>query len=96
MPYPPKIELFQTVRQQARAEGWTAALLREAAPILVSSYQEEQVRQHCEQIPWRGRRAHQTAESDFYILCTGHENCYRADTGLQWLDGQSVAELFML
>lgn len=96
VPYPPKIELFQTVRQQARAEGWTAALLREAAPILVSSYQEEQVRQHCEQIPWRGRRTHQTAESDFYILCTGHENCYRANTGLQWLDGQSVAELFML
>lgn len=94
VPYPPRIELFRSVSRQARAEGWTAALLRQAAPLLVSSYQEEQVRQHCEQIPWHGRR--QTSEeSDFYILCTGHESSYRVDIGLQWADEGSAADLFM-
>lgn len=95
VPYPQKIELFQSVSQRARAEGWTAALLQEAAPILVSSYQEDLVRQHCEQIPWHRRRSAQTEESDFYILCTGQEICYQADTGLQWCDEPSAAELLM-
>ena len=95
VPYPPKIKLFQAISRQAWATGWTAALLRQAAPILVSSYQEEQVRQHCEQIPWHNRSSRQTAESDFYILCAGHESCYRADTGLQWVEGQAV-DLYLL
>ena len=95
VPYPPKMELFQAISRQARETGWTAALLQAAAPILVSSYQENLVRQHCEQVPWHSRRADQPSESDFYILCTGHESCYRADTGLQWGDEPSTTELLM-
>lgn len=75
--------LFQTIRQQAEAEGVTPALIKAAAPITVSSFHEELVRQHCEQIPWRRRGAETPTQSDFYLLTTGHERCYQPDMGLQ-------------
>ena len=75
--------LFQTIRQQAETEGVTPALIRAAAPITVSSFHEDLVRQHCEQIPWRRRGAETPTQSDFYLLTTGHERCYQPDMGLQ-------------
>lgn len=75
--------LFQTIRQRVEAEGVTASLLQAAAPITVSSFQEELVRQHCEQIPWRRRGGEAAKQSDFYLLTTGHEECYQPDMGLQ-------------
>lgn len=75
--------LFQSIRQQAEAEGVTPALIQAAAPITVSSFQEELVRQHCEQIPWIRKRGEGPQQSDFYLLTTGHEECYQPDMGLQ-------------
>ena len=75
--------LFQTIRQQAETEGVTPALIKAAAPITVSSFHEDLVQQHCEQIPWRRRGAEAPEKSDFYLLTTGHERCYQPDMGLQ-------------
>lgn len=75
--------LFKNIRQQAETEGVTPALIKAAAPITVSSFHEELVRQHCEQIPWRRRGAGAPEKSDFYLLTTGHEGRYQPDMGLQ-------------
>ena len=81
--------LFQTIRQQAETEGVTPALIKMATPVTVSSFNEELIRQHCEQIPWHRRQSRTLEKSDFYLLSTGHEGCYQPDMGLQ-LDVLSI------
>ena len=75
--------LFQTIRQRAETEGVTPALIKAAAPITVSSFHEDLVQKHCEQIPWHRRGAETPVKSDFYLLATGHKGCYQPDMGLQ-------------
>ena len=75
--------LYRKIRLSATKEGVTPELIRQAAPITVSSFNEELVRQHCEQIPCRKRHPDAQTESDFYILSTGHEGQYLQDMGLQ-------------
>ena len=75
--------LYRKIRLSATKEGVTPELIRQAAPITVSSFNEELVRQHCEQIPCRKRLPDAQTESDFYILSTGHEGQYLQDMGLQ-------------
>ena len=76
-------ELFAAVKEQAK-KGITAGLIKEAAPITVSCFNEELVRKYCEQIPWCGKGTEQPEKSDFYILCAGHETCYNLETGLNF------------
>ncbi len=75
--------LFDEILGQANVEGVTPSLIKKAAPITVSSFSEDLVRQHCEQVPCRKRRGNAHAESDFYILSAGHEKYYLSDMGLQ-------------
>lgn len=89
-------DLFQQICQQAGSEGLTAALIRKAAPITVSSYNEDLVRQHCEQIPWHRNRTASAAESDFYILAAGHETCYQPDLGLRFFTPGINDEFFLV
>lgn len=76
-------DLLAKIRLSAEKDGVTPALIKEAAPITVSCFNEELVRQHCEQIPYRKRSSDARTESDFYILSTGHEKYYHQDAGLQ-------------
>ena len=96
VPYAHKRDLFDQLCQQARTDGVSPALMKEAAPITVSCYNEEIVRQHCEQIPWYKRRTDTSVESDFYILTTGHEVCYQPDMGLQFTNLDINDEIFMI
>ena len=75
--------LFDEILRQADTEGVTPSLIKKAAPITVSSFSEDLVRKHCEQIPYRKRRRDAQTESDFYILSAGHEKFYLPDMGLQ-------------
>ena len=87
--------LFDEILQQADAEGVTPSLIKKAAPIMVSSFSEDLVRLHCEQIPYRKRRRDAHAESDFYILSAGHEKFYLPDMGLRLAAPEIDDEIFM-
>lgn len=88
--------LYREIRLSAEDGGVTPALIRQAAPITVSCFNEKLVRLHCEQIPYRKRRPDAQAESDFYILSAGHEGLYRQDTGLQLAAPDTDDEMFLV
>lgn len=81
VPYEGKIQLFRAIASRARTEGLTAGLLRDAAPITVSCYDEALVRLHGEPVYPHRRPGDFPRESDVYLLATGHEGCYRGDIG---------------
>lgn len=87
--------LFREIAQQAEQEGLTPQLIKLAAPITVSSYEEALVRQHCASIPWRKGRSEDRPESDFFLLLPGHEDCYHRDMGLRLAAASLDDERFM-
>lgn len=92
---PYDVPLFQEIAQQAEQEGLTAKLIKLAAPITVSSYEEAMVKQHCASIRWHGGREEDRLESDFFLLLPGHEDCYQQDMGLQLTAASLNDERFM-
>lgn len=73
--------LFDEIETTVLTVGLTAAILRKAAPVTVSCFEREWVEQHATPL-WRaGDRTH--AETGYYILNRGHENCYDNTSGLQ-------------
>ncbi len=81
VPYDP--ELFHQIKLQAQRDGLTPALIKQAAPITVSTYEEASVRKHCEPVLWHRGRQDGNVESDFFLLLAGHEGCYQSDMGLR-------------
>ena len=95
VPYEGKVQLFRAIARRARAEGLTAGLLRDAAPITVSCYDEELVRLHCEPVYPHRRPGDFPGESDVYLLAAGHEGCYRGDIGFRPEDVKADDGLFL-
>lgn len=75
-------DLFRQVREEARANGLTAALQRKAAPITVNCFDQAWVEQHAEPLLWAGQRGHYPTESGVYLLNAGEERFYSSLTGL--------------
>ena len=90
---PYDLELFHRISLQAQRDGLTPALIKQAAPITVSTYEEASVRRHCEPILWHRGCQGSKVESDFFLLLAGHEGCYQPDMGLRLdsfnMDGDS-------
>lgn len=78
-PWPEKIELFQKIRCATREGCMTPALLREAAPIIVTCYDESSVRECAEPIILRKGKV--TAETVYFLLNSGFEGCYDSEIG---------------
>lgn len=95
VPYERKAQLFRAIARRARAEGLTAGLLRDAAPITVSCYDEELVRLHCEPVYPHRRPGDFPCGSDVYLLAAGHEGCYRGDIGFRPEDVKADDGLFL-
>ena len=92
VPWQGAADLFRQVREEAAATGLTSALLRRAAPITVSCFDRNWVEQHAEPLCFASSR--HCAESGFYILNAGQENCYDNATGLTLTS--SLPEDFMV
>lgn len=75
-------ELYQQISTRLRAGGITAELLKQVAPITVSSFDEQMLDIHGESLAFSGR--HGSESSGYYLLLTGHEDCYTSDMGLQF------------
>ena len=80
---PYDLELFHRISLQAQRDGLTPALIKQAAPITVSTCEEPSVRRHCESVLWHRGRQDGNVESDFFLLLAGHEGCYQSDMGLR-------------
>ena len=74
-------ELFDEIENTVLTVGLTASILRKAAPITVSCFEREWVEQHATPLRRAGDRTR--AETGYYILNRGHENCYDTASGLQ-------------
>lgn len=79
VPWSGKKELFQKISSAAREGGITPALLREAAPITITSYDEAAVRSCA--TPLTLRKGKMLAETGSYLLNAGFEKCYDPLTG---------------
>ena len=87
--------LYRKIRLAAAEEGVTPPLIRQAAPISVSSFNEELVRRYCEQIPYQKGRKDEQLKSDFYILSAGREGLYLRDMGLQLAAPEADDDIFL-
>lgn len=74
VPWSGEKELFQKISSAAREGGITPALLREAAPITITSYDEAAVRSCA--TPLTLRKGKMLAETGSYLLNDGFEKCY--------------------
>lgn len=92
VPYRGEEKLYQEIAGQAHTEGITAALMRKAAPITVSVFDEQALKIHGEALPFR-RGKLESVSSGYYLLLTGHEDCYTENMGLQFRE--SSLEDFM-
>lgn len=86
VPYSDEEELYRKVSSQLRTEGITAELMRQAAPITVSTFDEVMLQLHGEPLFFHKRRhsVEASGASGYYLLLTGHENRYTSDMGLQF------------
>lgn len=83
VPYAGEKELYRRVSSQLRTDGITAELMRQAAPITVSTFDEAMLKLHGEPLFFSRRRPSEEANG-YYLLLTGHESCYTPDMGLQF------------
>lgn len=83
VPYEEEMELFRQVARRIRENGITAEVMKLAAPITVSSFDQAMLDLHSEPIPFFSRQRNKEP-SGYYFLLTGHENCYTLDMGLQF------------
>ena len=80
IPYAGQMELYEKLRQQMLAEGLTAALMREAAPITVATFEKE-VSQWCKKVRYKGQQE-TDGETGWYVL--DNLQLYYNDIGLQF------------
>ena len=85
VPYAAERELYEQIAGQLRAQGVTGALLKQAAPITLTSFAKN-LAMYAEQIPFarRGREqfAEQSADSNLYLLRPQYEDLYSEQLGL--------------
>ena len=79
VPWPGEAELFQRVSRAAQAGRVTPALLREAAPITLTCYDEAAVRLYAAPITLRKGKI--AAETGYFLLNAGFEDRYDPVTG---------------
>ena len=91
VPWAGQAALFHQLRQAELAGGVPAALLRAAAPITITCFDEEAVRA-CASPLFLWRRGERT-ESGYYLLNTGYEQAY--DPLMGFCPGGDMTDLLM-
>ena len=84
VPWEGEARLFQKVSRAVEEGGVTAELLREAAPITITCYDENAVRACASPLTLRKGRV--TAETGTFMLNRGFEERYHSVTGFAPLD----------
>ena len=81
VPYEGQKELYEKLRTEALKTGLTKALLKQAAPLMVTCYDRELAEQVCEPLYLAGAGRPETRESPCYVVLSGQESCYDEKMG---------------
>ena len=83
VPYDKETALYESVCKEARKGGLTNSLIRQAAPITVTTF-EKNLECFAEQLYFRMRHGQPEAPSNYYLLLPKYEERYTPDMGLQF------------
>lgn len=81
VPYQECSELFSKIRSEALQTGLTKSLLRQAAPLTITCYDQELVEHTCERLYFAGTQRQESRESSYFVLLSGQEDCYDIHMG---------------
>ena len=97
VPYVAERKLYEQIAEQLRTQGVTGALLKQAAPITLTSFAKN-LAMYAEQIPFARRGREQTAEqaagSNVYLLCQQYEDLYSERLGLYFPQEERFDSIF--
>lgn len=94
VPYQGEEVLYRSVRAQALETGLTGRLLRQAAPLMVTWYDQEAVKRFCEPLCFAGADPMSKEQSPYYVVLSGQEDCYDEKLGLCLHTTQQSQALF--
>ncbi len=86
-------KLYDEISEEAKRSGMTPLLMKRAAPITVSRFEEKELKRFVENIPYAGKRREER-QSPFYLLCRQYLDCYQDDMGLQLPESEKVSFIF--
>ena len=86
-------KLYDEISEEAKRSGMTPLLMKRAAPITVSRFEEKELNRFVENIPYAGKRREER-QSPFYLLCRQYLDCYQDDMGLQLPESEKVSFIF--
>jgi CRISPR-associated helicase Cas3/CRISPR-associated endonuclease Cas3-HD len=78
---------YNAIRDQLRNQGMSNALLKQAAPIMVTTFEPE-IEQYAECLYYKDHG--ETAPSQYFILREQYRDCYKADMGLQFTETEKM------
>ena len=93
VPFTGQMILYNEIAQEARDHGITPQLMKRAAPITVSCFDDKHLNSVAERISYAGK-IDTDQESPFYMLRPQYLNCYTDDMGLQIPDEPDIFTLF--
>lgn len=81
VPYEEQKEAFEKLRAEALKTGLTKSLLRQAAPLTITCYNQEQIEHICEPLYFAGKQCLEARESSYFVLLPGQETYYDPHMG---------------
>lgn len=82
VPYDGELQLYEHIAEKMHEQGVTGALLREAAPLMLTCFAKD-LGTYAEEIPFARRgRERQTADSGVYLLRSQYKELYSPKLGL--------------
>lgn len=82
VPWADKMDLFLSIQEEYRRTGLTRELMKQARPLTVSSFAENQVKECCSPLFFRAYGQESEVWTDWYLL--GNQECYHEKLGLNF------------
>lgn len=82
VPWESKMELFLSVQEEYVRTGLTRELMKQARPLTVSSFAEDQIKECCIPLFFRAYGQESEVRTDWYLL--GNQKCYHEKLGLNF------------
>ena len=88
VPYEPKYEKFEALKEEALERGVTAEWMHEAAELCVTAYANDDFSRYAEQLYFAGKRNESRQPSGYWVL--RRKDDYHMNTGLQLQNGDLI------
>jgi hypothetical protein len=76
---------YDQIAEQVKAHGITKQIMKQAAPITVTTF-DETMKRYAEPLMLPAHRGEKPLPSGYYILREQFRSCYSSDMGLQFLE----------